>query len=52
MKVRTLIRLDCMADNLRLNQYYKDHGFNFIRRINGEGWSVKGVGHRENNNVR
>jgi ribosomal protein S18 acetylase RimI-like enzyme len=39
-KGKTLIRLDCMADNLRLNQYYKDHGFNLIRRINGEGWSA------------
>jgi ribosomal protein S18 acetylase RimI-like enzyme len=39
-KGKTLIRLDCMADNLRLNQYYMDHGFNYIRRINGDGWSA------------
>jgi len=40
LKGKTLIRLDCMADNLRLNQYYKDHGFNLIKRITGDGWSA------------
>lgn len=40
LRGKTLIRLDCMADNIRLNQYYKDHGFNYIRRVNGEGWSA------------
>lgn len=37
---RTLIRLDCMADNSRLNQYYIDYGFEYIRRIDGQGWSA------------
>ncbi|MFC5652720.1 GNAT family N-acetyltransferase [Paenibacillus solisilvae] len=26
---KNLVRLDCMADNERLNQYYQDHGFTF-----------------------
>jgi ribosomal protein S18 acetylase RimI-like enzyme len=34
------IRLDCMADNERLNRYYRDAGFKYIRRIDGEGWSA------------
>ncbi|WP_422657571.1 GNAT family N-acetyltransferase [Paenibacillus sp. EC2-1] len=37
---KTLIRLDCMADNSRLNQYYTDFGFEYIRRIDGQGWSA------------
>jgi ribosomal protein S18 acetylase RimI-like enzyme len=40
LKGKTLIRLDCMADNIRLNQYYKESGFNFIRRVDGNGWSA------------
>lgn len=37
---KTLIRLDCMADNARLNQYYQEHGYNLVRRMNGDGWSA------------
>ncbi|MNJ57964.1 putative acetyltransferase [compost metagenome] len=40
LKGKTLVRLDCMADNARLNQYYKDYGFQFVRRLNREGWSA------------
>lgn len=41
-KGKTYIRLDCMADNPRLNQYYKDYGFTFVRRYEFErkGWSA------------
>lgn len=39
-KGKTLIRLDCMADNLRLNQYYKDYGFQYIRRMKQGNWSA------------
>ncbi|MFC4777153.1 GNAT family N-acetyltransferase [Paenibacillus sp. GCM10023252] len=39
-KGKEYIRLDCMAENQRLNQYYCDAGFNYIRRVNGEGWSA------------
>lgn len=37
---RALIRLDCMADNTRLNQYYQEHGYQFVRRLNGDGWGA------------
>lgn len=40
LKGKTLIRLDCMADNARLNQYYEEHGYDFVRRMNGDGWSA------------
>jgi len=39
-KGKSLIRLDCMADNKRLNQYYVDYGFNFVKRADREGWSA------------
>lgn len=39
-KGKTLVRLDCMAANNRLNAYYLDYGFNYIRTINGDGWSA------------
>ncbi|MDK8189166.1 GNAT family N-acetyltransferase [Paenibacillus sp. UMB7766-LJ446] len=39
-KGKVLIRLDCMADNLRLNQYYKDYGFQYIRRVELGSWSA------------
>lgn len=39
-KGKTLIRLDCMADNPRLNQYYKDYGFQYIRRVELGSWST------------
>ncbi|MGC5770800.1 GNAT family N-acetyltransferase [Paenibacillus pabuli] len=39
-KGKTMIRLDCMADNLRLNQYYKDYGFQYIRRVELGSWSA------------
>ena len=36
---KTLIRLDCMTDNLRLNQYYKDQGFELQRvKVWDNGW--------------
>lgn len=34
------IRLDCMADNPRLNEYYKGLGFVYIGRFDGNGWSA------------
>ncbi len=37
---KTKTRLDCMAENARLNQYYIDQGFKYIRRIDGQGWSA------------
>jgi len=37
---KTKARLDCMADNPRLNQYYRDLGFRFIGRVDREGWSA------------
>ncbi|MDQ0112369.1 GNAT family N-acetyltransferase [Paenibacillus harenae] len=37
---RSLVRLDCMAANPRLNQYYLDLGFSYVRSIDGEGWSA------------
>jgi ribosomal protein S18 acetylase RimI-like enzyme len=40
IKGKKYIRLDCMADNKRLNQYYRDSGYQYIRRIDGEGWSA------------
>ncbi|WIV20322.1 GNAT family N-acetyltransferase [Paenibacillus polygoni] len=39
-KGKTFVRLDCMAANNKLNAYYQDYGFNYIRTINGEGWSA------------
>ncbi|WP_405155873.1 GNAT family N-acetyltransferase [Paenibacillus sp. FSL K6-0108] len=40
LKGKNLIRLDCMADNWRLNQYYKDYGFQYIRRVELGSWSA------------
>lgn len=37
---KTYIRLDCMADNSRLNQYYRDNGYEFIRRNDWDRWSA------------
>jgi len=34
------IRLDCMADNERLNRYYLDAGYTYVRRFDGDGWSA------------
>ncbi|MCM3783481.1 GNAT family N-acetyltransferase [Neobacillus mesonae] len=35
------IRLDCMADNERLNQYYIESGYTFIKRLHWEnGWKI------------
>jgi GNAT superfamily N-acetyltransferase len=35
------IRLDCMAENPRLNQYYSDRGYQHIRRLEWEnGWKI------------
>ena len=39
-KGKRYVRLDCMADNIRLNQYYKDAGFQFVRRIEMNNWSA------------
>jgi ribosomal protein S18 acetylase RimI-like enzyme len=40
LKGKNFIRLDCMADNVRLNQYYRDAGYEYIRRVDGIGWSA------------
>lgn len=37
---KRFIRLDCMADNERLNRYYLDAGYTHIRRFDGDGWSA------------
>lgn len=37
---KTLFRLDCMADNPKLNVFYKSAGFEFVRRVDGDGWSA------------
>ncbi|WP_337100027.1 GNAT family N-acetyltransferase [Paenibacillus sp. YIM B09110] len=37
---KSLVRLDCMAANPRLNQYYRDLGFKYVRRLDSEGWSA------------
>ncbi len=35
------IRLDCMAENMRLNQYYKDNGYRHIRFLEWDnGWKI------------
>jgi len=39
-KGKSIARLDCMAANDRLNQYYRDLGFTFVRRLDREGWSA------------
>ncbi|MCY9698207.1 GNAT family N-acetyltransferase, partial [Paenibacillus alginolyticus] len=40
-KGRTRIRLDCMAENDRLNQYYLDSGFQHIRLLHWDnGWKI------------
>ena len=39
-KGKRYVRLDCMADNTRLNQYYRDAGFIFVRRLDLEDWSA------------
>lgn len=33
-------KLDCMADNERLNNFYLDAGYNFISRIDRKYWSA------------
>ncbi|WP_274365560.1 GNAT family N-acetyltransferase [Paenibacillus thermotolerans] len=35
-----VFRLDCMADNPKLNEFYRSAGFTFIRRVDGDGWSA------------
>jgi len=37
---KRFIRLDCMAGNERLNRYYLDAGYAFVRRYDGNGWSA------------
>lgn len=37
---KSTVRLDCMADNVRLNQYYRDLGFGFVRRWESDGWKA------------
>jgi ribosomal protein S18 acetylase RimI-like enzyme len=37
---KSVARLDCMAENPRLNQYYRDLGFGFVRRLDGDGWAA------------
>jgi len=47
---KTLFRLDCMADNPKLNDFYRAAGFEFIKRVDGDGWSAnlyeKPIGNR------
>ncbi|NKI19959.1 GNAT family N-acetyltransferase [Paenibacillus dendritiformis] len=37
---KRFFRLDCMAENKGLNQYYAEAGFAFVRTAAGEGWSA------------
>lgn len=37
---KTTARLDCMADNERLNQYYRDSGYRFVGRKDHGHWSA------------
>ncbi|GMK41287.1 N-acetyltransferase [Paenibacillus sp. CCS19] len=37
---KTVVRLDCMAENPRLNQYYRDLGFGFVRRLEFDNWAA------------
>ncbi|WP_168118742.1 GNAT family N-acetyltransferase [Paenibacillus sp. HB172176] len=37
---KSWLRLDCMADNPALNQYYLDQGFRCLARVEGKGWSA------------
>ncbi|SEL94262.1 Acetyltransferase (GNAT) family protein [Paenibacillus sp. cl141a] len=40
-KGKTFIRLDCMAENARLNQYYLEVGYKHIRFLNwSNGWKI------------
>lgn len=41
-KGKRYARLDCMADNPRLNQYYRSHGFQWVRRmeLDKNNWSA------------
>ncbi|MEK4978153.1 GNAT family N-acetyltransferase [Bacillus sp. FSL K6-6540] len=40
-KGKNQIRLDCMAENVRLNQYYLDIGYKHIRFLNWRnGWKI------------
>jgi len=37
---KTHFRLDCMADNEKLNAFYRNAGFAFKGRVDGDGWSA------------
>jgi len=37
---KSCLRLDCMAGNKALNQYYVREGFTFCGRYDGQGWSA------------
>lgn len=37
---KRFIRLDCMADNERLNRYYLGAGYTLVGRSDGDGWSA------------
>jgi GNAT superfamily N-acetyltransferase len=39
-KGKRLSRLDCMADNIRLNQFYVDAGYAFVTRLDAASWSA------------
>ncbi|MFD2612702.1 GNAT family N-acetyltransferase [Paenibacillus gansuensis] len=39
-KGKTVIRLDCMAENPKLNAFYRSNGFHFVRRLDIAGWSA------------
>lgn len=33
-------RLDCKADNPKLNRYYRENGYQLVKRLDAEGWSA------------
>ncbi|MBD3922149.1 GNAT family N-acetyltransferase [Paenibacillus sp. PR3] len=37
---KKVVRLDCMAENPRLNQYYREFGFGFVRRLEFDNWAA------------
>ena len=39
-KGKAWLRLDCMADNPTLNEYYRNQGFISRGRYEGRGWSA------------
>jgi len=37
---KSIMRLDCMADNPQLNAYYRAAGFQYVRRLDTREWST------------